>query len=234
MKTPLSLLTAVLAAAALSGCGNMNSVLAQRYETVEQYHVFDFKTKASPEVIIKGAADGLARNTNSVVQNRPLQLGAKVPETPGRFTLVDPMDALKGTGMAAMLAMSNGAGNSMLRVAKCDGAVWNSRANRSVAGSDSLTLYSCLYRYQSGYELDMYVVFKKVSGGLSGLARDATAGVIGTPEQWVNKTIVDTVRSIEIATASKMTYVEGQPALGDLPQVDQFDAPPSRTTATGK
>jgi hypothetical protein len=208
-----------LCALATAGCGNLNSALAERYETVEMYHVFDVKTKASPDTIIKATADGLARNTNSVVHNRPLQIGAKIPAEPGRFQLVDPGEALKNTGMGAMLAMS---GNTPLRAAKCEGAIWNSKANRDITGSDHLTLYTCIYRYKDGYHLDMFAVFRKSSGGLTQIAREAAQAMVGTPEQWTNKTIVDTIRSVEVATASKVVRLEGQPELGELPKVDSL------------
>ena len=118
----------------LAGCGTLNSALVNRHETVEMYHVFDVKTKASPDAIIRATADGLARNTNSLTQNRPLQMGAKVPATPGRFELVDAAEAFKGTGMGAFLAMAQGAGNTPMRSARCEGAVWTSKAVRDIAG----------------------------------------------------------------------------------------------------
>ncbi|VTU42034.1 MULTISPECIES: hypothetical protein [unclassified Variovorax] len=222
MQKSIHVTVAVAAVLILAGCGSVNSTLAKRHETVEHYHVFQVKTRATPDAVIKATADGLARNTNSVVQNRPLQMGAKVPETAGRFQLVDPAAALGGTSLGAIMAMQGGAGASIPRVAKCDGAVWTSRANRSVSGSDNLTLYTCIYRYKDGYELNMYAVFQKASGGLSGLARDAVASAIGTPEEWTNKTILDMARSVESATGAKVEYVEGQPEIGAVPKVDQL------------
>lgn len=221
MKKAITVASVVAAISLLSGCGGVNSALAQRHETVELYHIFDFKTKANPDTVIKAAADGIAQNTNSIVQNRPLQIGSKVAPTPGRFELVDVADAFKGTGMGAMLALSQGgAGNAPMRSAKCEGALWTSKATRDIAGSDNLNLYTCIYRYKDGYQMDMYGVFRKTSGGLTELARGAAQAVVGTPEQWTTKTIVDTVRSVQAATGAKATYVEGQPELGELPKVD--------------
>jgi hypothetical protein len=37
---------------------------------------------------------------------------------------------------------------------------------------------------------------------------------------WATKTIIETIRSVEAATASKVVHVEGQPELGELPKVD--------------
>lgn len=225
MKRSLFALAAVAATLTLSGCGGLNSVLADRHETVEAYHVLDVKAAgSSADTVIKSIADGLARNTSAIVQNRPLQVGGKpVPKAPGRFELVNVADAFKGTGMAGLLAMGQGAGNTVIRVAKCDDAIWSAKANRGSVGSDNLNLYVCLYQYQSGYQLNVYSVFQKTSGGLGGLARGAAHAVVGTPEEWVNKTVMDLIRSVEQGTNTKVTYVEGQPALGDLPRVDQWE-----------
>lgn len=222
MKRTIGLAITAVAVVQLTGCGSLNASLAQRHETVEMYHIWDVKTAAQPDVLIKAVADGLARNTNSVTQNRPLQMGVGIPETPGRFQLVDLADALKNTGMGAFMALSGGAGNATMRSAKCDGAIWTSKAVRTVAGSDNLNLFTCVYRYKQGYQLNMYAVFNKQSGGLTELARGAAQAMVGTPEQWTNKTVIDTVRSVQAATGNEVQYVEGQPQLTDLPKVDKF------------
>ncbi|WEF33534.1 hypothetical protein [Pseudoduganella chitinolytica] len=206
--------------ALVAGCGSSNSYLAKRTSTVEMYHIFDIKTEAATGVVIKAAADGLARNTNEIQQNTPLQLGKTVPVEPGRFVIEDIGAKLAGsnTGMGAMMqmaAMKNGA--ISLKAAKCDDAVWTSRALRNIAGSSNLTLYSCLYKYQAGYRLNTYAVFNKTEGGLAQVSRDIATSLVGTPEQWVTKTILDTVHSIESATGVKAVRLEGQPELVDLP-----------------
>lgn len=113
-------------------------------------------------------------------------------------------------------------GGAELKVAKCDGAAWTSKAVRNISGSSNLTLYSCLYRYRAGYNLDLYAVFSKSSGGLNGVLQSGADAIVGTPEAWVNKTIVDTVRAIEQAAGTRGVHLEGQPALGPLPAVDKL------------
>ena len=184
------------------------------------YHIFDIKTEASTSVVVKAAADGLTQNTSDIRQVSPLQMGKKVPVEPGRFVIDDVGAKLasSNSGLGAMMqmaAMKNG-GVSM-KAAKCDDAVWTSRAQRSVAGSSNLTLYSCLYKYQAGYHLDTYAVFSKTEGGMYQISRDIANSLVGTPEQWVNKTILDTVRAIEKATGAKAVRLEGQPELTELP-----------------
>lgn len=216
------ILTAVAGVALLSGCNAVNQSLANRQEVVEIYHIFDFKTQADVATVSRAAANGLAQNTNSVQSSTPLQLGITVPAEPGKFTLVDMAGAMGG-GMGAMMqlaaAQNGGVG---VKVAKCDGAVWTSKAVRNISGSSNLTLYSCLYRYQSGYNLDMYAVFSKTRGGLTGVLQSGSDALIGTPEAWVNKTIIDTVRTIESAAGTRAVHVEGQPELGPLPAVDKL------------
>jgi hypothetical protein len=216
----LALAFVVPALAVLTGCATGNSYLANRSTTVEMYHIFDIKTKASTGVVVKAAADGLTQNTSDIQQVSPLQMGKTVPIEPGRFVIDDVGAKLAGsnTGLGAMMqmaAMQNG-GVSM-KVAKCDDAVWTSRAQRSVAGSSNLTLYSCLYKYQAGYRLDTYAVFSKTEGGLYQVSRNIANSLVGTPEQWVTKTILDTVHAIENATGAKVVHLEGQPELTEMP-----------------
>jgi hypothetical protein len=216
-KSALLILPVIVA---LTGCAAGNSYLANRNTTVEMYHIFDIKTTASTGIVTRAAADGLAQNTNDLNQVSPLQMGKTLPVEPGRFVIDDIGARMAGsnTGMGAMMqmaAMQNG-GMSM-KAARCDDAVWTSRAQRTIAGSSNLTLYSCLYKYQAGYRLNTYAVFQKTEGGVHQISRTIANSLVGTPEQWVNKTILDTVRSIEKATGATSVRLEGQPELNELP-----------------
>lgn len=216
-----SLAFIVPALVVLSGCATGNSYMANRSSTIEMYHIFDIKTKAGTDAVIKAAVDGLAQNTSDIQQVTPLQMGKLVPVEPGRFAIEDVGAKLAGSnpglgGMIQMASIQNG--GAVLKAAKCDDAVWTSRAQRSVAGSSALTLYSCLYKYQLGYRLDTYAVFNKTEGGLYQVSRDIAKSLVGSPEQWVNKTILDTVHAIENATGAKAVRLEGQPDLMELPK----------------
>jgi hypothetical protein len=228
MMKKILLVTAALASLSLTACGNLNSYIADKSETVELYHVFDDKTSASVDTIINAATEGITRNTNNIKTNRPLNMHASktLPATPGRFDVIDPMDTLKtvgGFGAFAALAQNN-AGQTTLKQAKCDGAVWTAKAVRDIPGSNRLDMYVCIYPYVKGYQIDVYANFAQVDGGLMSVVHDAAYKLAGTPEEWVNKTIVDTMRSIETATHGKVTHVEGQPEIGNLPWTDKFDA----------
>ena len=213
-------LTLCAVAIALSGCAASNSYLANRTSTVEMYHIFDIKTTASTAAVIKAAADGLAQNTNDIQQTTPLQMGKTVPDVPGRFVLDDvgAKLAAQNSGLGAMMQMAAAQNGGMtMKAAVCEGAVWTSRAQRTISGSSNLNLYSCLYKYKAGYHLDTYAVFNKVEGGVYQISRDIASSLVGTPEQWVNKTIVDTVQSIEKTTGARVARVEGQPELTGMP-----------------
>lgn len=209
---------------ALSACSAVNTTLAERREVVEMYHVFDIKTKIDTATIAKATSDGLSANTNNIQTAMPLQLGKAVPATPGRFSIEDVAAGMNGQNSAMLKILANQSGGVGLKVANCEGAVWTSKAVRNITGSNNLTLYSCLYKYRDGYNLDMYAVFTKESGGLYQVIREGANAIAGTPDAWVNKTIMDTVRSIERAAGARAVHVEGQPELGPLPAADQFSA----------
>lgn len=214
------LLTLCAMAIALSGCASSNSYLANRTSTVEMYHIFDIKTNASTAAVIKAAADGLAQNTNDIQQTTPLQMGKTVPAEPGRFILEDvgAKLAAQNGGLGAIMQMAAAQNGGMtMKAARCDGAVWTSRAQRTISGSSNLNLYSCLYKYKAGYHLNTYAVFNKVEGGVYQISRDLASSLVGTPEQWVNKTIVDTLQSIEKVAGARVVRLEGQPELTGMP-----------------
>lgn len=204
--------------AVLCSCASTNSYLANRTTTVEMYHIFDVKTSASTAVVAKAATDGLSRNTNDVSTNLPLQMNAVVPATPGRFSIIDIGAKLGGTGMGALMQLSSiQSGGASLKAASCDGAAWTARAQRTITNSSNLTLYGCLYRYRTGYHLNTYAVFQKTEGGLTQISRDIAHSLVGTPEEWVNKTILDMTRQIEVDAQATVVHLEGQPALGNVP-----------------
>lgn len=219
---PISLIA--IAAAALSACSAVNSTLAERSESVEIYHVYDVKTSVDTAIIAKAASDGLAANTNNVQAAMPLQIGKTVPVTPGRFSIDDVAAGMNGQNSAMLRMLSNQSGGLGMKIANCADAVWTSKAVRNISGSNNLTLYTCIYKYKSGYNIDLYAVFTKQSGGLYQVIREGANAIAGTPEEWVNKTITDTVRSVERAANARAVHVEGQPDLGPLPAADKLSA----------
>nr|WP_294865700.1 hypothetical protein [uncultured Pseudogulbenkiania sp.] len=211
---PLALL---LSSLMLTACGTTNNYLAEKTKSVEMYQIFDIKTKAKRQQVATAASDGLGRNTNGAREYTPLVPG-ELPDKPGRFQLVDMASNLQGNPMAGLLqmaAMQNGGFG--LKTVKCEGAVWTAKAVRDVSGSNRMNLDLCLFPYKEGYHLDMYATFQQQQGGLFQISRDLANAMVGTPEQWANKTLIDTVQSIAEHTGAKITRLEGEPELDNLP-----------------
>lgn len=203
----------------LAGCGTTNNYLAEKKKTVEYYRIFDIKTAAVKGNVIKAASDGLGRNVNNAQEATPIPRTAGVPDVPGRFAIVNP---LEGSKLAALVG---GAGTLGLQMATCDGAVWTAKAERKVVGSNKLDLTACLFQYKDGYHLDLYAVFVKEEGGLFQISRDLASSMVGTPEEWTEKTFLDVIRNINAKTDSNITLLEAQPEVSGTPWLDSVDAP---------
>ena len=209
-----------IVAFALTGCGATNNYLGQKTKTVEYYRIFDLKTSASRQVVSKAASDGIGRNAGNAQEATPIPASGEIPEKPGRFKLVNPFEGSK------LAVLAGGGGGSLgVRMATCEGASWTAQAQRNVSGSNSLNLTACLYQYKEGYHLDLYAVFTKQEGGLAQISRDMANAMVGTPEEWTEKTFLDIVRSIRAKTGAEVTLVEAQPELTGTPWLDSLDSP---------
>lgn len=202
---------------AITGCGSTNNFLAEKQKVVEYYRIFDIKTSASRQAIAKAASNGIGRNVNNTQEATPIPSSSEIPDVPGRFKLVNP---LQGSSFA-MLA--GGAGSIGFRVATCENAVWTAKAERDVPGSNNLRLDACLFQYKDGYHLDLYAVFTKQEGGLMQLSRVMANSVVGTPEEWTEKVFADIVRTIKSDIGGEIIYLEGQPEPSDTPWLDTGD-----------
>jgi hypothetical protein len=211
-------LVSALLCLSLVGCGTANNYLAEKNQTVEYYRIFDLKTTASRQAVAKAASNGLGRNVNNAQEATPIPNSPEIPSQPGRFQLVNPF---AGTKFAMM---AGGAGSVGMRIATCEGAVWTAKAQRKVAGSNDLNLTTCLFQYKGGYHLNFYAVFTKQEGGLMQLSRDMANSMVGTPEEWTEKTFLDVVRSIKASTGADIVLLEAQPELSGTPWLDKVDA----------
>lgn len=211
-------LVAITIAASLTACGTMNNYLAEKRISVEYYRVYDIQTKATRQQIAKAASNGLGKNVNGAQEAMPIVTSGDLPEKPGRIDLVDPF---ANGNMAGLAAFAGGAGAISIKIAKCNGAVWTSHAVRNISGSNNLNIYACLYQYKSGFQLNEYAVFTKAEGGLMQISRDMANSMVGTPEEWTEKTLLDVVRNIGTTTNSKISLVDAQPEIAGTPWLDR-------------
>jgi hypothetical protein len=199
----------------IAGCGTTNNAFARKSITVEYYRIFDIKTDATRQAVSKAASAGLGRNVNNASQTTPIPVSAEPPDKPGRFQLVNP---LRNSPLAAL------AGASGFRMATCEGAAWTARAQRSIRGQSDLTVTLCLFQYRGGYHLNMYGIFTKEEGGLMQVSRNVAAAIVGTPEEWTEKTFLDVVRSIKALPGTEVTLLEAQPEIAGTPWLDTAES----------
>ena len=214
-----NLLLGTVAVSLLAACGSTNNYLSAKTKNIEYYRIYDIQTTASRSALAKAASDGLGRNTGNAQEAMPIPSSADLPDTPGRFKLANPFE---GSKLAAIAGMGGSLG---IRIATCDGAVWTAKANRSVTGSSDLSITICLFQYKGGYHLDQYAVFSKQEGGLTQISRDLANAMVGTPEEWTEKTLLDVVRNIKAVTGADIKLLEAQPDIAGTPWLDKADAP---------
>lgn len=198
----------------VNGCGAVNNALVEKEKYIEYYRIFDIKTTASKYQVADAASNGLGKNVNDAQEARPIPTETEPPTKPGRFKLEDPF---KGTRLAAL---AGAGGNIGFKIATCDGAVWSAKATRAVEGDSNLTLTACLFEYEGGYHLDLYAVFGKTEGGIMEISRKMAHAMVGTPEQWVEKTFIDIAREIKKETGAEIKFVEGYPTPSGTPWLD--------------
>lgn len=210
-KLTIAIITTLL----LTSCGSLNNALLEKHETVEYYRIFNIKTDAERNNVIKAASRGLAKNTNKARETRPIPKSGTLPNKPGRFRLTEPF---KGTNIGGIYSLAGGS-NVSLKIAECDDAIWIAKAERD-SGSSTLNLTACLFQYKQGYHLDLYATFNKTSGGIKEVTRQVVYKAVGTPEQWVEKTFLDIVKQIRSETGATFQYLEGYPEPESTPWLD--------------
>jgi hypothetical protein len=87
-------------------------------------------------------------------------------------------------------------------------------------------IVACLYPYKTGYHLDMYAAFSKQEGGWLAWPRRATGLVLGTPEKYAEKTMLDLVRTIRETTKAQVALVEARPDVTGTPWLEPLPGGP--------
>jgi hypothetical protein len=70
----------------------------------------------------------------------------------------------------------------------------------------------------------MYGTFTKEEGGLMQVSREMASAMVGTPEEWTEKTFLDVIRSIKQGTGAEVRLIEGQPDIKGTPWNDPLGA----------
>lgn len=201
------LMVVAVVGAALAGCAPGGSqMFAAQDRTVEYVRVFDIKTDAPGAEVARAASDGMNRNIKQATLATPAAATQELQDQPGRFKLA----ATPGTA----------------RGPNCDGASWTAKATPEVRGGQDVQVVACLYPYKSGYHLDMYAAFSKKEGGWLEWPRRATGMVLGTPERYVEKTMLDIVRTIRQTTNAQVALVEAKPNVAGAPWMDPVGTAP--------
>lgn len=189
-------------------------------DTQEIYHIFKLETDAPRGELIKALRLGLKENTTDTQVATPLVRG-EPPEKPGSFELINPLSDGRFGALGALLGAGNAA--EIMQV-QCNGAVWIANGQRRLRGSQRLRITLCLFPMKAedsayAYHLDVYVIdVIDKGGGLDRRLGRAIAGAfVGKPQDWTNKTILDVLRSAREDAATKIIYVEGQPAFEGTP-----------------
>ena len=200
------LVMAAVAGTVLAGCATGGGELfAARDKTVEYVRVFDIRTEAPGPAVVRAASEGITRNVRDAMLVTPAP-AAEVQEQPGRFRLSETPGAAAGPN--------------------CDGATWTAKARPQVRGGQDMQVVACLYPYRSGYHLDMYAAFVKKEGGWLAWPRRAADMVMGSPEKYVEKTMLDLVRTIRTSTQAQVALVEAKPDVAGSPWLEPIGTAP--------
>jgi hypothetical protein len=206
MKKLLVMIVAAASITGLAGCAATNHALAKRTTTAEHYRIFEIKTDATRAAVASAASAGLRRNVNVVNENSSIPTSAELPEKPGRF---------EGTRIGALAAAS---GQTLaFKLATCESSSWMAKANRTIHGQSDLQLTVCIWPFKGGYHVDMYGTFTKEEGGLMQVSREMASAMVGTPEEWAEKTFLDVIRSIKQTSGAEVRLIEGQPEIKGSP-----------------
>ena len=188
----------------VSGCASLTPTI----ETNESYSIYDIKPTqgVTSEQISNAIKTGLQKNMSGVrvtTQIPPHPL----PEQPGRFQMINP---LQNSAIAALAASSG----TSLRVPACENSILTANSSNDSMrnyGEDT-RFFLCLLPYQAGYHLNIYTSFTKASGGFSTRSLGATLArsIVGDSSQNIQPRIDSIVKEIT-STGAEVTLVESHP-----------------------
>lgn len=192
----------------LSACGGIG-MFTKTNKQQASYVIYDVKApQGSYGDISHAIVNAMQRNTSKVSVNQgvaPYPLPAK----PGHFKLVD----LGGSSLGAMAALG---GNTMPQIPTCKGAVLtvNGVDNSFSDYGQKSQIWTCLFAYQGGYQLDIYTNYSQDSGlsGIGTLGEMLAEPLVGTSQKFIPRTISEIVDGIK-KVGGKVNFVDSFPKL---------------------
>lgn len=214
MRISALISSAAIAVAAITAASAAEAQSRQR--SYQAYAIIDFETEAAKGPIIDAAERILVGYASDFQSNRPIAV--QTPEQPGRFTLSNP---LANSPLGAFAALG-GVSTQQYMVAQCDGAVWTAYVQRSISGSQALRVQLCLFPYKNdereGYHLNLYASDTAISGGgiSQRLGRALANRLVGTPQDFTENMLRQTVQAIEAQAGAPAILIEGEPEIPGL------------------
>jgi len=202
----------------LCSCAGINQKLADKYETIEYYRIFDIKTSHNRYEIAKAAMDGFTKNCGTAKEEMPIPNYSTPPDTPGRFQI---KNIFEGSRLSTLME-AQGA-SIQLKMVSCPEAVWIGRATKKNNDWYTIKVTGCLFEYSEGYHLDLYAIMSKQTGGINiskSIAEAVVGKALGTPEQWTEKIFADIIRTIYDKTGADIKFLEGYPPVVGMPWID--------------
>lgn len=205
------------AAVALTAVSVATAAEAQnRQRSYQAYAVIDFQTDAAKGPVIDAAERILQSYASDFQSNRPIAV--QTPEQPSRFTLSNPLAESRLGALAAL----GGVSTQQFMVADCEGAVWTANVQRAVSGSQQLRVQMCLFPYRNeereGYHLNLFASDTAISGGglTERFGRALANRLVGTPRDFTENMLRQTVQAIEAQTGASAVLIEGEPEIPGL------------------
>ncbi len=212
MKKSLSAAAAALALISTATVADAQS----RNQSYQAYAVIDLQTDAPKGALIDAAERALAGYSSDLNTIRPIAV--QTPEQPGRFQLQNPLADSRLSALAAM----GGVSAQSFMIATCDGAVWVANLTRNISGSQNMRATLCLFPYandqRQGYHLNLFVNDTAEGGGglTRRFGRAVSARLVGTPQEFTERMLKDTVVAMETSSGASAVLIEGEPDIPGL------------------
>nr|WP_312119848.1 hypothetical protein [Brevundimonas diminuta] len=213
MKKSLSAAAAALALASTATVAEAQS----RNQSYQAYAVIDLQTDAPKGPLIDAAERALAGYSSDLNTIRPIAV--QTPERPGRFQLQNPL--AENSRLGALAALGGVSAQSFM-IATCDGAVWVANLTRNISGSQNMRATLCLFPYandqRQGYHLNLFVNDTAEGGGglTRRFGRAVSARLVGTPQEFTERMLKETVVALETSSGASAVLIEGEPDIPGL------------------